>query len=38
MNYNREVKAETISQEKADEFGKKFLEEKGFKNMVETYY
>ena len=38
MNYNRDVNAETITQEKADEFGKKFLKDKGFDNMKETYY
>lgn len=38
MNYNRDIKEEKISQEDADEIGKKFLEEKGFKNMKETYY
>lgn len=38
MNYNRDVQAETISQETADEIGKRFLEEKGFPNMKETYY
>lgn len=38
MNYNRDVLEEKISQEDADEIGKKFLEEKGFKNMKETYY
>lgn len=38
MNYNRNVEAESISQEKADELGKKFLEERGLNNMKETYY
>lgn len=38
MNYNREIASENISQEEADNIGKKFLEEKGFKNMKETYY
>lgn len=38
MNYNRDVTAESISQEQADEIGKKFLQEKGFPNMKETYY
>lgn len=37
-NYNREVTAETMSMEQANEVGKKFLEEKGFPNMIETYY
>ena len=38
MNYNRDVEAEIISEEDANEIGKKFLEEKGFPNMKETYY
>ena len=38
MNYNRDVQAETISQERANEIGKKYLENKGFKNMKETYF
>ena len=38
MNYNREVEAETISNEKANEIGINFLNEKGFPNMKETYY
>ena len=38
MNYNREVEAETISNEKANEIGINFLNEKGFPNMQETYY
>lgn len=38
MNSDREVAAEVISQEEADEIGKKFLERKGFENMKETYY
>lgn len=37
-NYNREVQAETITQEQADEIGKEFLAKKGFSNMKETYY
>ncbi len=37
-NSNRDVNAETISIEQADELGKKFLEQKGFPNMKETYY
>ena len=37
-NYNKTVNAETISQEKADEIGKKFLDEHGYKDMKETYY
>lgn len=35
---NREVKEEKISQEEANEKGKKYLEEKGFINMKETYF
>ncbi len=38
MNTNKEVNSEIISQEEATEKGKKFLEEKGFPNMQETYY
>ncbi len=38
MNYNRNIEAESISQERADEIGKQFLESRGFKNMKETYY
>lgn len=37
-NYNRDVEAEAISQEQANEIGKKFLNDKGFPNMKETYY
>lgn len=38
MNTDREINAESISQEEADKKGKEFLEQKGFKNMKETYY
>ena len=38
MNYNRDVFTEVISQEDANGIGKKFLSEKGFPNMKETYY
>lgn len=38
VNYNRDVVTEVISQEEANEIGKKFLNEKGFPNMKETYY
>jgi len=38
MNSNRDVEVESISQDKANEYGKKFLDEKGFYNMKETYY
>ncbi len=37
-NYNRDVEAETISQEQANEIGKNFLNQIGFSNMKETYY
>ena len=38
MNKNREVSAEVISKEEADKKAKEYLQEKGFKNMKETYY
>ncbi len=38
MNSNREVNTETISQEDANKLGKEFLNQKGYKNMKETYY
>ena len=38
MNYNRQVEVENISQEKANEIGKNFLDSKGFKNMKATYF
>ena len=38
MNYNRNVDAETVSQERANEIGKEFLSNHGFPNMKETYY
>ncbi len=38
MDRNREVAAEVISQEEADQKAKEYLESKGFKNMKETYY
>ena len=37
-NYNKHVQTEIISQEQADEIGKRFLENFGFRNMKETYY
>ena len=37
-NYNRDVKAKTLSPEQADEKGKEYLKEKGYSNVVETYY
>ena len=38
MNYNRQIEAEVISQEEANELGKEFLESRGITNMKETYY
>lgn len=38
MNGNREVNSEIISYEDAVKNGSKYLDEKGFKNMKETYY
>lgn len=38
MNYNRDVEAETISKERANEIGINFLNMKGFPNMKETYF
>ena len=38
LNSNRDVNTEIISQEEANEYGKKYLEERGFPNMKETYY
>lgn len=38
MNYDRTIEAETISKERANEIGIKFLNEKGFPNMKQTYY
>ncbi len=38
MNYDRNIEAESVSQNRANEIGKKYLEERGFKNMKETYY
>lgn len=38
MNYNRNIEAETISEERADEIAKEFLNNHGFKDMAETYY
>lgn len=38
MNSNREVNAEVITQEEANEKGKEYLDSKGFPNMKETYY
>ena len=38
MNYNRDIQAETISQERANQIGINFLNQKGFQNMKETYF
>lgn len=38
INYYREVQEEKISPQDAIEIGKKFLSDKGYKNMKETYY
>ncbi len=38
MNYNRNVEVETITQERANELGKEFLDTRGINNMKETYY
>ena len=38
MNYDRDIEAETISNERANEIGLNFLNGKGFQNMKQTYY
>lgn len=38
MDYDREVEAQTITEDRANEIGINFLNEKGFPNMKETYY
>ncbi len=38
MNYNRNIEAESVTQERADEIGKEFLNSHGFESMKETYY
>lgn len=38
MNSNRDVNTEIISQEEANQKGKEFLNNHGFKDMKETYY
>ena len=38
MNYNRQVDAEVISQDEANNIGKEFLKSRGIENMKETYY
>lgn len=37
-SFDRSVDEEKISQQEANEIGKKFLDSKGFKNMQETYF
>lgn len=37
-NTNRNVEAEILTEEQADQKGKEFLEQKGFTGMKETYY
>lgn len=38
MLYDRPVPSESVNMEQAKEMGRKFLESRGFKNMVDTYY
>lgn len=38
MNYNREISAEVISDEEANNIGKEYLKNNGFDNMKETYF
>ena len=38
MNTNREVSSEIVSNEEANKKGIEFLEQKGFKDMKETYF
>ncbi len=38
MNYNRQINAEVLSQEEANNIGKEFLQSRGIENMKETYY
>lgn len=37
-NYNKHIETQVISDEEANNNGKKFLEEHGYKNMKETYF
>ena len=37
-SFDRNVEKEKISQQEANEIGKKYLDSKGFKNMKETYF
>lgn len=38
MNYNRQVEAQTVSEDRAVEIGKNFLKDRNFPEMKETYY
>ena len=38
MNYDRNIEAQTISEERANEIGIDFLNSKGFSNMKQKYY
>ena len=38
MNYNRNIEAQTISEQRADQIAKEFLNSRGITNMEETYY
>ena len=38
MDRNRDITAEMLSQEEVDQKAKEYLEQRGFKNMKETYY
>ena len=38
MNYDRNIGAETISQDRANQIGKEYLSNHGFPDMKETYY
>ena len=38
MNANREVNSEILQYDEVNEIGKKFLNDKGYPNMKETYY
>ena len=38
MNYNRDVGAEVLTEDQANEVGKQFLDSRGYTNMKQTYY
>ena len=38
MNYNRDVGAEVLTEDQANEIGKQFLDSRGYTNMKQTYY